>query len=65
MEKLIKSAGDQYERRGHDEYYTLKRRRGRTLLFINSEWTKVLICNRKFQILHEILHYGEGLAIVS
>ena len=65
MEKLIKSHGKYYIRRGRDENYELKRRNGRTLLFIDSEWEQVVITNLRLQILHEIIYYGESLAFVS
>ena len=65
MEKLIKTHGKYYEIKGRDEQYQLARRNRRTLLFIDSEWKKVIICDLRLQILHELIHYGESLAIVS
>jgi len=65
MEKMIKGHGKYYLRKGADELYTLHKRKRGVLLFVNSEWDQVIICDRRLRILHQIFKYGGTMAILA
>ena len=55
MEKLIKAHGDYYEWEHHrHQWFTICRKQSGTILLITDEGDCCLICDRHFNILHQI-----------
>ncbi len=59
--ELEKAHADYYTLRC--EYYKLHSRKGKTLLFVNDDWTEVIVTNMRFKVLHVIVWQGDSMGI--
>lgn len=60
MEKLIKSHADYYTYANCDMYFKIVRKQSGTIMLMNDEFDCCVICDRHFNVLHEVIIGGGG-----